>query len=281
MQCPYCGSADGLDVKETRRPGDGSISRRRRCRNCRESFQTIEQLSEVGMKVRKSDGRVVQFDRGTIRKAIEKSAVRKYDSNRIETLIAAVLGDIFPSRSSGPVDSAVIGDAVMQRLRELDEVTQIRFALVHTGRLDRSDGRQGWYDVNDVRRWLHEQYPSLQDAPVHAHLAAVVKRDGSRVTFSREKLEKSIGVASKGRGDREQVRALAIEVATQVEDALGDQPLVTTGQISAEILSILRARDHIAYLRFASTAKQFESPADYEAEAVGLRFHPGGVSPTQ
>jgi len=56
--------------------------------------------------------------------------------------------------------------------------------------------------------------------------------------------------------------------------ALGDQPLVTSGQIASEILESLRRRDQVAYLRFASTAKRFRSPEDYEAEATALAHVP-------
>ncbi len=123
----------------------------------------------------------------------------------------------------------------------------------------------------DVLRWLHEDYPELEFYDPPARLRTVVKRNGDRQSFSRKKLEQSIGYSSKGRGTRQQVYKLAQLVASDVEAALGDQAMVTSGQIASEILRSLRQRDHVAYLRFASTAKRFASPQDYEAEAVGLR----------
>jgi transcriptional regulator NrdR family protein len=52
--------------------------------------------------------------------------------------------------------------------------------------------------------------------------------------------------------------------------ALAGQPIVTTGQLTSEMLKALRAADDIAYLRYASVAKQFSSEGDYEAEALSL-----------
>jgi transcriptional regulator NrdR family protein len=67
------------------------------------------------------------------------------------------------------------------------------------------------------------------------------------------------------------VHNLATEVADEVEAALGDQPIITTGQIAAEIMRSLRVQDPIAYLRYASAAKRYQSAGDYEAEALALR----------
>ena len=78
-------------------------------------------------------------------------------------------------------------------------------------------------------------------------------------------------MAAKGRNSKEVVEKLATAVAGDVEAALGDQPRITSGQIASEILRSLRRRDHIAYLRYASTAKRFRSPEDYENEVASLR----------
>lgn len=101
-------------------------------------------------------------------------------------------------------------------------------------------------------------------------LTTVVKRDGTRQPYERQKLERSIGFAAKGREGAEELRERSVEVAAIVEAALFDQPMVTTGQIAAEILRVFRRWDHIAYLRFASTSKGFDSPEDFAAEAASL-----------
>jgi transcriptional repressor NrdR len=99
-----------------------------------------------------------------------------------------------------------------------------------------------------------------------------VKHDGRREPFDRGKLERSIGRAAKGRGaSPAAVHGLATEVAQDVLNELGEQPVVTAGQIASEILRSLRRRDHIGFLRYASTAKGYLSREDYEFEAVALR----------
>jgi len=60
-------------------------------------------------------------------------------------------------------------------------------------------------------------------------------------------------------------------VAKAVYRALSDQPTVTSAQLASEILHVLRKKDHIAFLRYASTAKRYQSVEDYEDEAVALR----------
>jgi transcriptional repressor NrdR len=276
MNCPYCGADGRHSVKETRDTDDGRIVRRRECSVCKQRFATAEQLTVSGLRVRKSHGQAVPFNRDFVRKSIRKAMTDTWrrDDQKIDALVADVVADVYPQAENGEVASADIARAVLRRLRQFDPASHIRFALVQSGRRDRQDQRQGWRDANDVRRWLVEEYPELQHYRAPSGLAEVVKRDGRREPFDREKLEKSIGFASKGYGSRDEVWQLASDVATDVEQALSDQPIVTTGQIAAEILRNLRDLDHIAYLRFASTAKSFTEPEHYEAEAVALRQLP-------
>jgi transcriptional regulator NrdR family protein len=99
----------------------------------------------------------------------------------------------------------------------------------------------------------------------------VVKvRKGTRERFDRDKLKIAASIACKGRGSTEDVDRLSSDVANDVVAAIGSQPIVTTGQISAEVLRSLRDRDDIAYLRYASTVKRFATVLDYKAEALAL-----------
>ncbi len=270
MFCPQCGSHAKQAVLETRTGPDGRVRRRRRCPDCGHRFHTTEQLSETGLQVRKSDGRVVPFVRDSIRTNIRKAAVRQFGRDELDELVDLVYADLYPLADVGPIPTSAIADAVLLRLRETDPATHIRFALVHAGRRDRTDARRGWRGVEEVRRWLVDEYPQLQNYRPPSGLTKVVKRDGRIVPFDRVKLERGIGIASKGRGTRDEVHQLAIDAAMDVEREIGDQPIVTTGQIAAEILRSLRKREPVAYLRYASTAKRFPSPEAYDAEAAAL-----------
>jgi transcriptional repressor NrdR len=200
-----------------------------------------------------------------------EAAVQKYDPDRINQLIDSVIDDVYPMAEAGIVSSSRIAESVLKHFREIDAVSQIRFALVHMGRNDRTDGRRGWDDVGDVKQWLRAEYPELQYHRAPIGLVEVLKRNGEVEPFNSEKLAHGVAIAAKGRSSKEAVQQLAASVAGDVENALGNQPRVTSGQIASEILRSLRRRDHIAYLRFASTAKRFRSPADYENEVMALR----------
>ena len=274
MFCPHCGVSskdESQKVTETRRTDDGRIERRRRCVGCGQSYRTIEHLSDGGLRVRKSDGRVLPFSSEAIVKSLTEASVRKYKREDIEQLIDAVIADVYPVAEHGVVASSVIGESVLRNFRKFDEASQIRFAIVHLGRVDRSDGRAGWSHVDDMRRWLAIEYPELKYAAIPARIERVVKRNGEVVAYSRKNIEDGVIIAGKGRGSELEVEQLAAAVATAVEDEIGDQPIVTSGQIASEVMRSLRNLSPIVYMRFASTAKSFRSAADYEGEAIFLR----------
>lgn len=270
MVCPQCESTAKHGVLETRSSLDGRIMRRRKCGACGHAFRTVEQLSESGMQVRKVDGRVVPFVRDSIHTSIRKAAAGRLETHQLDELVDMLVTDAYRLSDDGPIPTSRIADCVLTRLRTVDPATHIRFALVHAGRQDRTDARRGWQSVDEVRAWLAQEYPELIDYRPATRLSHVVKRDGRLVPFDRTKLERGIGIASKGRGDQHDVRKLATEVADDVMAALGNQPVATSGQIAAEILRSLRQRDDVAYLRFASTVKRFSSAEQYQAEAVAL-----------
>lgn len=241
---------------------------------CREHYTTVEVISDRSLKVRKSDGSIVAFDRESVRTGIVRATVRKYrkhDTDELDELVDRVFNEAYGISNGAVVDSSIIGNLVLKHLKHLDPATHIRFALVHNGRRDRSDGRDGWVDADDVRAWLSAEYPALEHWRPPGKLVTVVKRSGVSEEFDRRKLERSIGYAAKGRRDREEIRALAEAVAREVYETLANQPVVTSGQIAAEILRSLRTHDQIAYLRYASAAKNFVEPKDFEAEALSVR----------
>jgi transcriptional repressor NrdR len=271
MECPFCGS-ELHDVKDTRRTSDG-IGRRRRCRTCGGDFKTREEVDGVNVRVRKSSGTIEPFDTNKVRIGIARAVVLISRLEDVDRILDRVLRRSMSASTDRVVSTKDVGGFVFDELLRQDPLGAVRFALVLQGRTDRDN--HGWRDANDFRAWLLSVFPELRNNRPPIDLTTVVKRDGSRQAFSREKLERSIGRAAKGRLEgHESVHLLAIEVADAVLQELGDQPLVTTGQISAEILRTLRGRDQIAFLRFASTAKPYASVEDYEAEAAALRNLP-------
>jgi transcriptional repressor NrdR len=97
----------------------------------------------------------------------------------------------------------------------------------------------------------------------------VVKRDGTREPFDREKLATSIGKALTDRP------VTATEVGIMVDRIQGRLrrrgPEVASSVVGQEVLAALRRADEVAYLRFASVYKEFEGVADFERELVSLQ----------
>ena len=132
MRCPSCAHLDDK-VVDSRQADDGSaIRRRRECLGCGTRFNTFERLEEVPLSVLKRSGDRVPFDRSKIVRGIASAAKgRPVD----EAAIAAAVADLEEQlRLVGPeVTSEQVGLAVLECLRELDQVAYVRFASVYKG----------------------------------------------------------------------------------------------------------------------------------------------------
>jgi transcriptional repressor NrdR len=103
---------------------------------------------------------------------------------------------------------------------------------------------------------------------IDEHGLVVVKRDGTREPFERDKLRAGIERAATGRLDDHALDALAGEVEEQLRAEGGE---IGSDRIGVTVLEQLRGLDHVAYLRFASVYKGFEDLADFEREVVELQ----------
>ena len=131
MRCPFCAQTDGKVVDSRASKEGDAIRRRRECLNCGRRFTTYERIEEVAQMVIKKDGRREPFDRWKLKsgllKAVEK---RPVSMEQVDTLIDDVERTLFNS-SEHEVPTAAIGEAVMLRLKKLDEVAYVRFASVY------------------------------------------------------------------------------------------------------------------------------------------------------
>ncbi len=128
MQCPYCGQADSR-VVDTRATGD-SIRRRRECQTCRKRFTTYEQISEALLIV-KRDGRREPFDRHKLLQGVRIAcAKRPIAMTEIERIVSQIEEHLF-SLGRAEVSSDTIGQLVLEKLKELDSLAYIRFAIVY------------------------------------------------------------------------------------------------------------------------------------------------------
>ena len=129
MNCPYCGFKDSK-VTDSRNVGDG-VRRRRECLKCNLRFTTYERVQASNLLIVKKDGIREEFDSDKLasglRKACEK---RPMPAGTIQKLIDEIEDELYRLGKS-EVDSSVVGEMVMERLRNLDHIAYIRFASVY------------------------------------------------------------------------------------------------------------------------------------------------------
>ena len=143
MRCPKCTSIEDK-VIDSRISKEGStIRRRRECLECGHRYTTTEMLVREGLVIIKRDGRREDFDRDKLVRAVRAAChKRPVDNEQIGMLIEDVI-DILEARFDTEIPSSAIGDAVMQRLRKIDEVAYVRFASVYK-------------EFRDVSEFMHE-----------------------------------------------------------------------------------------------------------------------------
>lgn len=131
MKCPSCGYKE-TKVIDSRLSGDGaSIRRRRECLKCEKRFTTYEFVEQVPLMVVKRDGRRQGFERTKIVSGIVKACEKRPVSiERIEE-VTNEIERIIQKKYDREVLSKDIGELIMEKLAQLDEVAYVRFASVY------------------------------------------------------------------------------------------------------------------------------------------------------
>lgn len=131
MKCPFCGFIEDK-VIDSRLSQDGSTTRRRReCLQCSKRFTTYERVEETLPLVIKKDGTREVFDRAKIRSGILKACEKRPVSMEDIEKTVDRLEMRFLDSGEREIPSTVIGEAVMDELKRLDEVAYVRFASVY------------------------------------------------------------------------------------------------------------------------------------------------------
>lgn len=131
MKCPYCNHAD-TRVIDSRPAEDGtSIRRRRSCDECGKRFTTYEKIETIPLIIIKKDNNREQYDRSKIEAGVLRAYYKRpVSAEEIQKTIDAVETEIF-KREEKEISSTVIGEIVMEKLKELDAVAYVRFASVY------------------------------------------------------------------------------------------------------------------------------------------------------
>lgn len=131
MKCPFC-SQDNTRVVDSRPADDNcSIRRRRLCDACGKRFTTYEKVETIPLIVIKKDQTREQFDRSKIEAGVMRACYKRpVPIQRIRELIDVVEMEIF-NREEKEIESKVIGEIVMDKLKDLEAVAYVRFASVY------------------------------------------------------------------------------------------------------------------------------------------------------
>ena len=152
MRCPFC-QADNDRVTDSRASEDGyAIRRRRQCLACKHRYTTYERIERTHLKVVKKDGTRVPYDRNKLKLGLEKACWKRPIS---DAQLEGILWDLenqVETQFESEVESRYLGELVMARLRELDQVAYVRFASVY---------RQ----FEDAHDFVDELRPMLSESP--------------------------------------------------------------------------------------------------------------------
>ena len=131
MKCPYC-NQDNTRVVDSRPADDNSSIRRRRlCDACGKRFTTYEKVETIPLIVIKKDQTREQYDRRIVEAGVLRACYKRpIPVSKMNELVDAVETELF-SREEKEIDSKVIGEIVMERLKNLDAVAYVRFASVY------------------------------------------------------------------------------------------------------------------------------------------------------
>jgi transcriptional repressor NrdR len=131
MRCPFCQYPDS-DVIDTRKLSGGeTIRRRRKCASCGKRFTTYERVESVSLMVVKKNGEREPYDREKLMRGVRTACYRRpVSAEQLDSLANDVEAALM-AMDYQEVQSSVIGDLAMRRLRDLDEVAYIRFASVY------------------------------------------------------------------------------------------------------------------------------------------------------
>jgi transcriptional repressor NrdR len=131
MKCPYCSEIENK-VIDSRLSKDANVIRRRReCLTCSRRFTTYEHIEEIPIMIIKKDGRRELFNRDKVRSGMLKACEKRNISmNSIEEFIDDMERDLREAEEK-EISASVVGEKIMAKLHELDDVAYVRFASVY------------------------------------------------------------------------------------------------------------------------------------------------------
>ncbi len=176
MKCTFCGSLKNR-VIDSRLGKDGlAIRRRRECLDCKRRFTTYERVEEVDLLVVKKDGRREPFDRNKIIKGMLKACEKRPISVKLIEDFVYEFERELQERGVREVESREVGERVVRKLYELDEVAYVRFASVYRS-------------FKDINQFMEELKELLKDKETPKVVERAEAGHGSRLPLELIKSE--------------------------------------------------------------------------------------------
>ena len=131
MKCPFCGQEDTRVIDSRPAEDNNTIRRRRQCDKCKKRFTTYEKVEAIPLVVIKKDNNREPYDRTKIEAGVFRSCHKRPISvEQITKLVDEVENTIF-NMEEKEVPSTLIGEVLMDKLKDLDPVAYVRFASVY------------------------------------------------------------------------------------------------------------------------------------------------------
>jgi len=131
MKCPFCSLLENKVIDSRLSKDHNVIRRRRECLACSKRFTTYERIEEVLPLVIKKDGRREPFDRAKIFSGMKKACEKRPISINVIDRAVDRVEQSFQDKGEKEIDSARIGEKIMEELHQIDEVAYVRFASVY------------------------------------------------------------------------------------------------------------------------------------------------------
>lgn len=131
MKCPYCGSESSRVIDSRPAEDNNAIRRRRQCDDCGKRFTTYEKIETEPLTVIKKDKTRQMYDRSKIRHGIVQSCHKlPISMEQIDKAVDEIETKIF-NLGLREVETSQIGEIVMDKIKDLDEVAYVRFAAIY------------------------------------------------------------------------------------------------------------------------------------------------------
>lgn len=166
MKCPFCTSLESKVIDSRLGKEETSIRRRRECLECSSRYTTYERVEEVELQIIKKDGVREPFDRSKILAGILKACEKRPISMDVIESFVSTLERELQERGDREVDSGEIGEMVIKKLYEIDEVAYVRFASVY----------RSFKDVNQFMSELKDLLKDKEDGGKNTASAADIKK---------------------------------------------------------------------------------------------------------